>query len=62
MPNPVAVRYAWETNPEGCNLANKEGLPASPLRTDTDPAIERNACYKAQLREPVTLRPTKAAK
>jgi len=30
---PVAVRYAWERNPE-CNLANKEGLPASPFRSD----------------------------
>lgn len=31
---PVAVRYAWADNPEGCNLINKEGLPASPFRTD----------------------------
>lgn len=31
---PVAVRYAWADNPEGCNLYNKEGLPASPFRTD----------------------------
>jgi sialate O-acetylesterase len=31
---PVAVRYAWRCNPEGCNLYNKEGLPASPFRTD----------------------------
>ncbi len=31
---PVAVRYAWLCNPEGCNLYNKEGLPASPFRTD----------------------------
>lgn len=31
---PVAVRYAWEDNPEGCNLYNAEGLPASPFRTD----------------------------
>ncbi|NQT93719.1 MAG: sialate O-acetylesterase [Lentisphaerae bacterium] len=30
---PVAVRYAWSSNPEGCNLYNKEGLPASPFRT-----------------------------
>jgi sialate O-acetylesterase len=29
---PVGVRYGWATNP-GCNLANKEGLPASPFRT-----------------------------
>ncbi len=31
---PVAVRYAWADNPNGCNLYNKEGLPASPFRTD----------------------------
>jgi sialate O-acetylesterase len=33
--NPVAVRYAWASNPEGCNLYNKENLPASPFRTDS---------------------------
>jgi len=31
---PVAVRYAFSMNPEGANLYNKEGLPASPFRTD----------------------------
>ncbi|WP_229725115.1 sialate O-acetylesterase [Hymenobacter baengnokdamensis] len=31
---PVAVRYAWADNPEGANLYNKEGLPASTFRTD----------------------------
>ena len=30
---PVAVRYGWADNP-ACNLYNKEGLPASPFRTD----------------------------
>lgn len=35
---PVAVRYAWADNPEGANLFNKEGLPASPFRTDTFPS------------------------
>ncbi|WP_205510552.1 sialate O-acetylesterase [Longitalea arenae] len=35
VPAPVAVRYAWADNPEGANLYNKEGLPASPFRTDT---------------------------
>jgi sialate O-acetylesterase len=33
VPNPIAVRYAWERNPE-CNLFNKDGLPASPFRSD----------------------------
>jgi len=32
--NPVAVRYGWADNPEGANLYNKEGLPASPFRTE----------------------------
>ena len=32
--NPVAVRYAFAMNPEGANLYNKEGFPASPFRTD----------------------------
>jgi sialate O-acetylesterase len=31
---PVAVRYGYSGNPEGANLYNKEGLPASPFRTD----------------------------
>jgi sialate O-acetylesterase len=31
---PIAVRYAYAMNPEGCNLYNKEGLPASPFKTD----------------------------
>jgi len=31
---PAAVRYAWADNPDGCNFYNKEGLPASPFRTD----------------------------
>ncbi|MCL1938455.1 MAG: sialate O-acetylesterase [Candidatus Azobacteroides sp.] len=33
--HPVAVRYAWANNPENANLYNKEGLPASPFRTDS---------------------------
>ena len=35
---PVAVRYAWADNPD-CNLCNKEGLPASPFRTDDWPGV-----------------------
>jgi len=31
--DPVAVRYAWANSPSA-NLYNKEGLPASPFRTD----------------------------
>ena len=39
---PVAVRYAWADNPV-CNLTNKEGLPASPFRTDQWPGITVDA-------------------
>jgi len=35
---PVAVRYAWASSPD-CNLYNKEGLPASPFRTDDWPEL-----------------------
>lgn len=31
---PMYVRYAWADNPVQPNLYNKEGLPASPFRTD----------------------------
>ncbi len=34
VPNPVAVRYAYCQDPAGANLYNREGLPASPFRTD----------------------------
>jgi len=34
VPNPVAVRYAFSTNPTGANLYNRDGLPASPFRSD----------------------------
>lgn len=34
--SPVAVRYGWENFPL-CNLANSDGLPASPFRTDNFP-------------------------
>lgn len=36
--NPVAVRYCWAGNPDG-NLQNKNGLPASPFRTDQWPGL-----------------------
>ncbi|MBI3465290.1 MAG: sialate O-acetylesterase, partial [Planctomycetes bacterium] len=35
---PVGVRYAWANNPLG-NLFNKEGLPATPFRTDDFPGV-----------------------
>jgi sialate O-acetylesterase len=42
VPVPVAVRYAWATNPV-CNLCNAENLPASPFRTDAWPGITDDA-------------------
>ncbi len=33
--SPRFVRYAWADNPEGANLFSKEGLPASPFRSDS---------------------------
>jgi sialate O-acetylesterase len=30
---PIAVRYAYTQHPVGCNLYNKDGLPASPFST-----------------------------
>ena len=37
VPVPVAVRYAFSSNPDGANLYNRAGLPASPFRTDDWP-------------------------
>jgi sialate O-acetylesterase len=34
---PVMVRYGWSDSPIDANLYNKEGLPASPFRTDSLP-------------------------
>ena len=41
VPEPVAVRYAWSLNPAGCNLYGRNGLPASPFRTDNWPLPEK---------------------
>ncbi|PKL90263.1 MAG: 9-O-acetylesterase [Ignavibacteriae bacterium HGW-Ignavibacteriae-2] len=41
VPNPVAVRYAWASNPE-CNLYNTGGLPAAPFRSDNWPGVTSN--------------------
>ena len=40
--HPAAVRYAWADNPT-CSLYNKEGLPASPFRTDDWPGVTEGA-------------------
>ena len=36
VPEPVAVRYAWQSNPKA-NLFNGAGLPAGPFRSDDWP-------------------------
>ncbi len=62
VPKPVAVRYAWANNPEGCNLYNKDGLPASPFRTDTTqpgPSTQMGAFYKSKLEKGFSLTPVK---
>ena len=44
VPKPVAVRYAWAMNPSRRNLLyNKEGIPASPFRTDNWPLFDPDA-------------------
>ncbi|MFA6286529.1 MAG: sialate O-acetylesterase [Opitutaceae bacterium] len=44
VPKPVAVRYAWASNPF-CNLYNGGGLPAGPFRTDDFPPLSLNRKY-----------------
>lgn len=38
VPNPIEVRYAWQSNP-AATLFNGAGLPAAPFRTDTWPSM-----------------------
>ena len=40
VPKPVAVRYGWADYPV-VNLFNKDGLPASPFRTDDFPMMTK---------------------
>jgi sialate O-acetylesterase len=37
VPNPVAVRYAFNSYPRNPNLTNNSGLPAAPFRSDNWP-------------------------
>jgi sialate O-acetylesterase len=39
VPSPVAVRYAWQDNPESANLCNCADLPASGFKTDDWPWV-----------------------
>jgi sialate O-acetylesterase len=41
VPNPKAVRYAWQSNPLA-TLFNGVGLPAQPFRTDDWPGVTIN--------------------
>jgi len=38
VPQPVAVRYAWASNPT-CNLYGRNGFPAASFRTDDFPMV-----------------------
>lgn len=44
MDKPVAVRFAWRDDAEP-NLMNKEGIPASPFRTDTWKGLTEGKSY-----------------
>lgn len=39
LDDPVAVRYGWLDDPGPANLANRSGLPASPVRSDRWPLL-----------------------
>ena len=56
---PVAVRYAWAANPEGANLVNSAGLPASVFRTDSWDDVEVKFDGAAQQASQHTLEPRK---
>ena len=49
--HPIAARYAWADNPEGCNLYNAAGLPAVPFgptighrRSETSSGAVQSTC------------------
>lgn len=41
VPDPIEVRYAWQSNPQA-TLFNGAGLPAGPFRTDDWPLVTQN--------------------
>ena len=43
---PRSVRYGWFDNPQEANLFNREGLPASPFRTDKLPLLTADAVFQ----------------
>ena len=40
VPEPYMVHYAWAPNPTGVNLANEDGLPATPFRFGEIPELD----------------------
>ena len=46
MAHPVAVRFGWMNNPQEDNLFNRDGLPASPFRSDDWPGLTDGVKYK----------------
>lgn len=51
--NPVAVRYAWGMNPSQRNLLyNRQGLPASPFRTDDWPLFRPGEDEEVEVTKP----------
>jgi len=52
VPQPIAIRYAWEDDASNANLFNKEGYPTAPFRTDDWPAITRDIKYHISLVNP----------
>jgi sialate O-acetylesterase len=53
VPAPVAVRYAWGMNPSHRNLLyNREGIPASPFRTDDWPLFDAENYVPAEQVKP----------
>ncbi len=60
--HPVALRYAWAANPEGANLVNSAGLPASLFRTDDWPlSTDASGMYSAEERKKAMEKRAKAA-
>lgn len=45
LSKPEAVRYGWVNNPSEANLVNREGLPASPFRTDDWPLTTQHSKF-----------------
>lgn len=50
VPNPVAVRYAWDNQPDA-NAYGLHGIPVAPFRTDDWPFIRSEPSWAADLEE-----------